>query len=319
MRIAFTYYPLYIRWNHGAAVLSALCKEAGIETEIIPLEEGFTGRGFDYVCCSFVTVHDYERSIPIMARIKVPKIAGGVYARKGGKIDGFDYVCRGEGEKLVDFFLSGSTEVFDRQLLDDNINILPDYSGLTGHEFGRGVPFLAGKKMIPYSHSRGCPYRCSFCEVRNLPQKVRVKTSIRDDLEILKRQSPDMFYFTDETLPYYMRTWRDQFQDNDVPFLSFLRADVQPDHLSFLIDHGLSACAIGVESGDEEYRNNILKKGVKDAQIYRTVDRLDKAGVDRIMLFMRNTPGETDAMKEKTFEMVEALGGYPMIFEYEVL
>lgn len=300
--------------------MSAHCRKAGIGTEIIPLHDGFTGEGFDFVCCSFVTVHDYKAALPYLEKIVVPKLAGGVYARKGAQIDGFDYVCRGEGQRIVDFFLHGDTAVFESALVDDDMDILPDYSGVTGYEFGRGVPFLMGKKMIPYSHSRGCPYKCSFCEMRNLPQTVRIKKSIRQDLEYLRKAyHPELFYFTDETLPYYSKEWRDQFDGNTTPFLSFIRADIEPEHLDFLIKNGLHSCAIGVESGDEEYRNAVLNKGVTNKQIFRTVEALDRAGVERIMLFMRNTPGENILQAMETFDMAEKLGGYTMIFDYEVL
>lgn len=320
MRVAFSYYPLNIRWNHGSAVLSALCRKAGIETEIVPLQPGFTGEGFDWVCCSFVTVHDYLASRSIVDGLRVPKIAGGVYARKGGDIQGFERVCRGEGEKIVDFLLCGDTELFDSQLIDECIDGLADYSGVTGYEFGRGVPCIAGKKLIPYSHSRGCPYKCSFCEMRNLPQTVRIKTNIRNDLAYLKEtHKPEMWYFTDETLPYYLEDWRCQIEGNDIPFLSFIRADIKPEELEFLIYNGLHTCAIGIESGDETYRNEVLNKGVTDKQIYETVATLDHYGINRIMLYMRNTPQETVEMQYKTFDMVDRLGGYPMIFEYEVL
>lgn len=320
MRVAFAYYPLNIRWNHGCAVLAAHCRSAGIEADVVPLAPGFTGDGYDFVCVSFVTVHDYRAAQKIVDGITAFKLAGGVYARKGGTIEGFDLICRGEGAKIVDFFKHGDTSVFDKRLLDANINILPDYSGVTGYEFGRGVPFLEGYKMIPYGHSRGCPYRCSFCETKNLPKAVRIKTSTREDLQYLARvHDPDMFYFMDETLPYYNVAWREMFNGNRVPFLSFIRADIQQDQLQFLVNNGMIACALGIESGDEQYRNAVLCKGVSDEQIYRTVDMLDRHHVDRIMLYMRNTPGETQEMQHKTFDMVEQLGGHAMIFEYEVL
>jgi len=320
VRVAFAYYPLNIRWNHGSAVLSGLCKAAGIDAEIVPLYEGFTGEGFDRVCVSYVTVHDYLAAQNIVAGITVPKFAGGIYARKGADIQGFDRVCRGEGARLVDFLLNGDTAVFDSALIDYDIDALPDYSGVTGFEFGRGLPFLNGLKLIPYSHSRGCPYHCSFCETKNMPQVVRVKNNIAADLEYLKdRFSPDLFYFTDETLPYYLPSWRRQLAGNTTPFLSFLRADINPSDLDFLIKNGLHTCAIGIESGNEAYRNEVLNKGVTDEQIFRTVNRLDQYGINRIMLYMRNTPGETDEMRDNTFDMIDRLGGYPMIFEYEVL
>ena len=320
MRVAFAYHPWNIRWNHGSAVLSALCQDAGIETEIIPLHPGFTGEGFDWVVCSFVTIHDYQAAIPYLPSIVAPKLAGGIYARKGGDIQGFTHVCRGEGAKLVDFFLTGDTAVFDTPQIDADISGFPDYAGVQGNEFGRGMPFFVGKKMIPYSHSRGCPHKCSFCETKNFPQVVRVKKNIRDDLLRLEAMyKPDLFYFTDETLPYYRAEWREQVWTNHTPFLSFLRADIEPAQLDFLIAIGLHSCAIGIESGDETYRNAVLNKNVMDRQIERTIAKLDKNGINRIMLYMRNTPGETDEMKDKTFSAIERWGGYPMLFEYEVL
>ncbi len=319
MRIAFTWHPFNVNWNHGAAVLSAICNQSGIETELVPLHEGFTGIGFDWVCCSFVTVHDYLASVSIVSKIEVPKIAGGVYARKGGRIEGFDHVCRGEGSTLVDFFLHGDTTVFDKPMLDTDINIMPDYSSVTGYEFGRGLPWLEGRKLVPYSHSRGCPYQCSFCEVRNLDQRIRIKTNIKQDLRQLGHYNPDLFYFTDELLPYYNRGWREQMEGNQVPFLCFIRGDIQPSHLDFLIDNGAASVVMGVESGDEQYRNNQLNKRLTDKQLYRTVKQLDKRGVHRLTLFMRNTPGETNEMRDATYDMVETLGGDSIIFEYEAL
>lgn len=320
MKVALTYYPMYIKWNHGSAVLAAILHNSGIDTEIIPLYEGFTGDGFDWVVCSFVTVHDYKKSLPIVRGITAKKVAGGIYARKGSVIEGFDYVCRGEGELLPSFFLNGDTAVFDHHHIDTDINIFPDLSGISGHEFGRGVPFLEGYKMIPYGNSRGCPFKCSFCETRNFDQVVRIKNTVRADLlRLAHEHDPDMFYFLDETLPYYSNDWMMQLAGCPRPFLCFIRADIAPPRLEYLISQGMIACAIGVESGSEWHRNIDLKKGVFDGEIYRTVRILDRHNVDRLMLYMRNTPGETDEMREMTFDMVDKLGGYAMIHEYEVL
>ena len=52
-----------------------------------------------------------------------------------------------------------------------------------------------------------------------------------------------------------------------------------PGHLDWLIDRGLIGCAFGVESGDERYRNDVLRKGLTDEALWRTVAALNAAGV----------------------------------------
>ena len=325
MRVAFTYYPLFIRYNHGAAVLASHCQDAGIETAIIPMGRKWREQMAEYrpdiTCFSFITRHDYQMARPFIDATQGPKLAGGVYARKGGKIVGdFLHICRGEGESLPKYLVSGDTSLFEHRLFAENIDRMPDYSGVTGYEFDRGYPFLQGKKMIPYSHSRGCPFKCSFCEIQNLPIKIRVKTTIKRDLEELGRRfAPDLFYFTDELLPYYSGRWRRRFAGNRYQYVCMIRADIPPESLHFLIDNGMYACAFGVESGDERFRNDFLNKGVSDRDIYRTVAILQKHGVNYVPFFMERAPGETEEMRAKTVGMRAALGGYPVTAIYEEL
>lgn len=325
MKVAFTYYPLYVKWNHGAAVLSAHCRAAEIETAIIPM--GLMWRkqleefNPDWTCFSFVTVHDYEMARPFIDTTTGRKLAGGVYARKGGEISGdFLHICRGEGETLPRFFLDGDDSLFTSNLVDEHLDIMPDYSGVSGNEFHRGSPYLQGKKIIPYSHSRGCPHKCTFCEVRNLPGGVRIKKTVRHDLNALSEEFvPDLFYFTDELLPYYKRRWRDQFKGNQHRFICMIRADIAPHHLEFLIRNGMYACAFGVETGDEQFRNGHLNKGVSDRDIFRTMGILRDSGIYYTPFFMEYAPGETAKMRTKTAKMRIALGGYPITAIYENL
>ena len=326
MKIAFTYYPAFVRYNHGTALLSSICKESGLEVTTIPMDDMFRPliKDFspDYICASFVTVHDYKLSLPFLSDCPYPVLAGGVYLRKGGLIDTklFNHICRGEAENIADFFIKGETTVFDEIQYCEDISTLPDYSGVKGDEFDRGYSFLVGKKIIPYSHSRGCPYECSFCETQNLPQRVRIKGTVRKDLKhLVETHKPDMFFFMDELLPYYSQLWRNQFDGNEIKFFSYIRADIAESDLKFLIDNGLYACAFGIESGDEWYRNSILKKNLFDFEIERTVNTLIDNNIFYVPFFMIGTPEETDETYNKTLTMFNNIGGYPTIWEYEDL
>ena len=328
MKIAFTYYPAFVRYNHGVALLSSLCKEKGLKVIIAPIDDIFFARindfNPDYICASFVTVHDYKLSLPFLRNCDYPILAGGVYLRKGGLVDTnlFKHICRGEAENIPYFFINENMAVFDEVQYCEDISSLPmpDYTYVIGDEFDRGYSFLVDKKIIPYSHGRGCPYKCNFCESQNLPQSVRIKTTVKKDLEYLSNaHKPDMFFFLDELLPYYNESWRKQFDGNEIKFFSYIRADILKSDLEFLIDNGLYACAFGIESGDEKYRNEVLNKNLFDYEIKRTISTLVKNNIHYVPFFMVGTPKETEDTYKKTLDMFKNIGGYPTIWEYEDL
>jgi len=123
----------------------------------------------------------------------------------------------------------------------------------------------------------------------------------------------------DALLPYYDRGWRKSWGNFSHPFYCYIRADVEPKILNWLIDRGLTACAFGVESGDEEYRNKILHKQLNDKDLFRTMDILTKRNVTAIPFFMRHSPGETLEIELATHKMSKLLGPHPILFEYEEL
>ena len=332
MKILLCFYPLFVKYNHGIALLSSLCKKRGIDVDLYLLGsyEDFAGclqnGEFEYIGFSFVTVHDYAKSLPFvkMAKMTGAKILyGGVYARNGLVDDGLaDYICRGEGETLPNFLLDGNGALFVERLPGSDLNNLPlpDYELFSGIPFDRGVPFLKDKKVLPYYTSRGCPYQCSFCLVQQQKQKLMFRLKVKDDLAYLaEKYSPDAFFIGDELLPYYNRLWSYSWGDFSYPFFAYIRADIEPEQLNWLIDHGINGCAFGVESGDEKHRNEFLKKNLTDFQIYRTVEMLNKHSIPFVPFYMTHTPGETFRIRHKTYQMSEQLGGLPLIFEYEDL
>ncbi len=330
-RIIFTYYPLFVRYNHGAALLSALCCSKGVSSSVEPLSANFfsyvKAHSPEWISFSFVTKHDYQSALPYAHKLRAMGyrlMCGGVYCRKDGHIEPglFEEVCRGEGEILPDFLLTNDRKVFKTRHWQDNITNLsrPDYSIVKGDEFHRGTPFLVGKKIYPYSSSRGCPFNCSFCETKNLPAGVRIKLTVQEDLEWIADQfNPDLILFLDECIPYYMPRWMLQMVDVYQPFACYIRADISEEALVYLIHRGLKACAFGVESGDESYRNDTLMKGITDEDINRTTAILNEHNVDYVPFFMTGTPGETSQIREKTMNMFQQIGGFPICWEYEDL
>jgi anaerobic magnesium-protoporphyrin IX monomethyl ester cyclase len=329
MDMLFAYYPLYVKWNHGVALLTAILKEHGIKADYTALDSEFESKIKDYktIGFSFVTDKDYQESIPYMKIAKAAGkeiLAGGVYARRGAYIDPslVDHICRGEGEILWDYLINKDERIFNEPYYQKDLDKLPmpDLSNVTGYEFHRGWDYLKGLKIIPYQTSRGCPYKCTFCEVQFQPSGLRIKHTIYKNLiHLMETYNPDLIYLFDEQPPYYSKEWRDQWQDLNIPFVCYIRADIEPKELDFMVKHGMKAAAFGVESGSQEYRNKVLKKNLTNAQIFRTVDLLKKNDIFYMPFFMAGLPGESYSDRRATQLMMYQLGGMPIVWEYQDL
>lgn len=334
-RVLFCFYPSHIKYNHGLALLSGLCKDKGIEVELCLLytfdqfRKRLKAGHYDYVCFSCTARIDYEKTLPFagMAQALGFKVLiGGTWAPMIPRgMDNFPPVCRGEGELLPGYILSDGQEdaLFRAPMFVKDLNELPlpDYDLFDGIPFSRGYGILEGKKkQLPYFSSRGCPHCCTFCMTRYQLPLVRVRTKVEEDLSgLIECYAPDMVFFGDALLPYYSAAWRDSWGAFRFPFFAYIHASIESELLEWLIDRGLMACSFGIESGDERYRNEVLGKDLSDDQIFRTVKTLNRHGIPFVPFYMIGTPGEKIGIKAKTFEMSDRVGGFPVMWDYEDL
>jgi anaerobic magnesium-protoporphyrin IX monomethyl ester cyclase len=330
IKILFAFYPLFVSYNHGIALLSSLCGAFGIKSDIYLLDnvEKFgkylDNNSVNCICFSCVTKYDYNLSLAFMDVAKQKGIVimlGGVYPRLITSLGApVDLVCRGEGEMLPLFFTKGYKDIFESiQYYDDLNNLpLPDYEIFKNIPYDRVLPFGNWKKPLPYSSSRGCPFRCSFCQVSCQSPGVRIRAKVNSDLNrIVGAYKPDVIHFLDELIPYYNEHWQESWGEFKHPFVSYIRADITESQLVWLKDHGLSGCFFGIESGNERYRNEILKKNLSDKQIEKTVSMLKEMNIPFMASYMRGMPGESWEMQAETVSLSRRLGGNPVFYSYE--
>ena len=327
MNILFAFFPTHIPYSLGIAQLSSLCKQRGIKTHLSILstmqdfKDKLDASAYDYVCFSVITHLDAPRILPFIEYAGVSGqnvLVGGTWAKW---FQSPFLTCRGDGETLPDYLLNGDDRLFREEMVCEDLNALPlpDFEMFKDHPFDRGYGLLDAVQ-IPYYSSRGCPHACSFC--LNVLQSggYRVRTRVEEDLrEITGRYGPDMVFIGDAMLPYSSESWKKSWGEFRFPFFGYIRADISREDLLWLIDRGMVQTAFGVESGDEEYRNTVLNKGLTDAQLFQTVSILKKHDVGFVPFYMTGTPGETFEIRAKTWSLKNSLGGFPFLTDYQEL
>jgi anaerobic magnesium-protoporphyrin IX monomethyl ester cyclase len=184
---------------------------------------------------------------------------------------------------------------------------------------------------------RGCPYNCTYCSNHALRKVakgnyVRMRTSenILGEVEYLYRKYPQrMFFFEIETLDCF-KNWTIELCRKLADFNASL-----PDPVSFgsnyrispqTIDENLfsalekahfSIINIGLESGSEHIRRNILKRNYTNDDFLKVVDLARKHGLKIYVFNMIGLPGESlDDHKDtvRLNRLVQPDGHYTGIF-----
>ncbi len=220
-----------------------------------------------------------------------------------------DIVFRGESELAVCDFLkifsesgdyseikniickkNGKTIINELRNLVQDIDDLPqpDRALLSKYKFyreGSKKDFITG---------RGCPFNCSYCfnHAFNKMYKGKGKiirkhsvdyvlTQIR---ELKKIANVNFIQFVDDIFIIY-EDWLREFSEKyaaefDMPFNCNIRVDyVTEKTISLLKKSGCHSVSMGIESGDEYVRNNILKRNLKDKEIIDACKIIKSAGL----------------------------------------
>jgi anaerobic magnesium-protoporphyrin IX monomethyl ester cyclase len=166
---------------------------------------------------------------------------------------------------------------------------------------------------------RGCPYGCSYCcnpalrerlkglgkyvryrsvdnvltEIRGLARCYAVKTlNFQDDVFTLDRDWAIEFchaYGREFAFPFWINTRVERINDEEL--------------VAALARAGCRGVRIGIESGNETLRAEILKRRMSNAEIRHAFALARQHGLDIYTCNMLGVPGETAAMIEETIAL----------------
>lgn len=155
---------------------------------------------------------------------------------------------------------------------------------------------------------RGCPYKCTYCFNHSIHKLYQGKGSwvrahsvdyVLDDMERVKARHPMKFVRLVSDTFNLMPEWLEEFRDKypkriGVPFTANIRARLVTEKMARdLADAGCMWACMGVESGVDWYRNELLKRGDTREQIVNAAKLLRKYGIRIITQNIVGLPGET--------------------------
>jgi anaerobic magnesium-protoporphyrin IX monomethyl ester cyclase len=272
----------------------------------------------------------YEEYIQIAKKIKekyeIPLIMGGPHPTFSPdetiNDPSIDIICRGEGEfPLIELLNSVDKNTIDlkiknlwfknngiiiknelRPLIDplDDIPVI-DWSCYIGTPVQNSTPqaFLI----------RGCPYSCSYCFnetmrniSKNLGRYVRhfsVERSLLEIKEAIKVFQPGPMVFTSDSFGLdldWMDTLLQEYSKiTDQPFVLLLRPELATEKcVNILSKYNCLSVAIGVESGSERVRKEILNRNYSNSLLLTVANRLHSHNIKFRTYNMIGLPTETE-------------------------
>ena len=219
-----------------------------------------------------------------------------------------DIVIRGEGEQaMLDIARNISVgNLVETHPLVEDLDTLPfwdremfDYQKHINLSQPRNVKVMVG---------RGCPYQCSYCANMSLRSlyvnnhryvRMRSVGNVIDELFYLKEEYDfDYVDFQDDTFtlfPKWLKEFCKQYdKDIYVPFSCTARVENCTDEiLGNLKSAGCRMILLGLESGDDNYRNQFLNRKMTNKQIVNACKKIKDYGIMLWTFNMVGMPCET--------------------------
>ncbi|MDD4979752.1 MAG: radical SAM protein [Candidatus Omnitrophica bacterium] len=271
--------------------------------------------------------HAYYLSLnkQIKKEVKAFSIFGGAHPTFFPEMinsEGVDAVCVGEGEypmldlansiekrlpinEIKNLWIKEGEKVYKndvRQALE-NLDELPfpDRNFIYKDDL-----FLKNNKVKLFLSGRGCPFKCTYCF------NEQYNTIYRDKGTIIRRKSVGYFieeiarvkkdyplefvWINDDTFPMAPENWLAEFSEMyrhkiNLPFNCNVRANfVNNDTVKLLKDAGCHSVCIGVECGDEEISQRVLRRNLSNEQVLNAIYTLKKSGINVATLNLNALP-----------------------------
>ena len=250
---------------------------------------------------------------------------------------GVDVICRGEGEhamldlikalkngedyvRIKNLYCKGDNGEIHKNTIRELVNNIdelpfPDREIYSHYFHLLGFKENVVKRVIT---GRGCPYNCSYCYNHALKKiyknkgtylRVRSVDNLIEELKILIRiYHISDFDFVDDIFGIIPK-WRDEFGEKyieqvNIPFSCLSRIEIIDDqYAASLKKMGCRLVNIGIESGNEHYRKEILRRKYSNEEVRKKTELLHRHGISFSTLNIILLPAEKLKMALETLRL----------------
>jgi radical SAM superfamily enzyme YgiQ (UPF0313 family) len=225
-------------------------------------------------------------------------------------------------------FYDGTAPVINSPAYIADLNVLSDVDYFTlGDDLERylqtedyffGMPVSRLQVLV----ARGCHWNCTFCinpiykamgakhRTKSFEKIRREAEPVIDALNIIFVEPRDEDFFIKREL---LDSWSSFAREKKLLWsangrFNYFRDNLlSKEKLAELVDSGLYAVGMSIETGDETIRNTVIKKQVKDTDIERTMAYIESAAGRRIAVatsFIAYFPGDTSLSRRKIINLM---------------
>jgi anaerobic magnesium-protoporphyrin IX monomethyl ester cyclase len=296
----------------------------------------------DVLCCTPLTV-TYRWMVGVARRAKdacgVTTVFGGIHASAVPEVvleePAVDYVCVGEGDValplLLDALEKGRADrpmpnVWFRGARGGIVRgpLLPflhDLDSLPGFEKDLWLDHVPVREHYMTMSMRGCIYRCTFCfnnffadvtgEKHAAAHYVRQRSvdHFLAELKEAKRRHRMRYIHIKDDIFTVHTPWLKEFSEKyrrevGVPFYCLSHPQhLDGEKIAALKEAGCTTIQFGVESADDDYKKNELRRYENEGHVGRVMELLDKAGIERKVDHIFGLPGEKIEAQEQALRL----------------
>lgn len=180
--------------------------------------------------------------------------------------------------------------------------------------------------MLYFIGTRGCPYRCTYCDAHGISKAVdgpyyRVRDPVKYAQEIAYQWSKyknsgmrlaqlfdQVFTLDEKWVKAFCEEYARQGLSGELPFSIFSRIDnLNENKVKMLAKAGCAILRVGVEAGDEFIRNEVYRKNISNDQITKIFRLCKENGVGFTAFFMLGGPGETPETMQRSLNLAVEL------------
>lgn len=264
----------------------------------------------------------------------------------------FDALCAGEGDdawpELLDaierkasidsipnIVTKNNFRKDSRPLMRDRRRALDDLPFLDRDLF-YSTTRLGRFPMRSFMVGRGCPYKCTYCFNHKynmlymgkgpLASRMSVERVIAE-LKVLKKNYETQFIkFYDDIFVLKDDEWLDEFsarypREIGVPFHCLMRANLLTEPILLKLKKaGLASLSMSIESGNDNIRNEVLKRNMTKETMTEAFDLCYKHNIPTFSNTIFAIPGSTLAEDIESLDINlrchVTLGEFPVFFPY---